>query len=73
MSEIKINPTRKRMKRARQAAGYTEKDMAAESGISKGTVWYYEALSGKPSDELVSYYAEFFGESERYLRTGRRK
>jgi hypothetical protein len=64
---------RKRMKAARQRAGLTEETMGDLRYRSKGVIYYNETAPGKPSDELVADYAQYTGESERYLRTGRRQ
>jgi hypothetical protein len=64
---------RKRMKAARQRAGLTEEAMGELRGRSKGVIYYNETAPGKPSDELIADYARITGETQRYLRTGRRK
>jgi len=67
------HPQRKRLRKARQKAGLTIEDMAAKRGVYPGTIHDNELTSGKPGDALISDYARFCAESEKYLRTGRRK
>ena len=71
--EEQPHPIRRRMKAVRQKQGVTEAEIAEYRSISAGSVHDNEMRPGKPGDALISDYARFLGESERYLRTGRRK
>jgi hypothetical protein len=67
------HPQRKRLRKARKNADLSIAEMARLRGACPGTIHDNELTAGKPGDELVNDYAAFTGESERYLRTGRRQ
>jgi len=53
----------KRLARFRRAAGYSQRDLAAEVGISQRMVAYYEKENGNPPTHLLSVLCRVLGVS----------
>ena len=67
MSKVKIpinadeEPFGTRLARLRQAAGYSQRDLARESGISQRMIAYYEKQPQYPPVHVLSQLAEALG------------
>ena len=51
----------KRMARLRQAAGYSQRELAAETGVSQRMIAYYESKSQHPPTHLLPIIAKALG------------
>ena len=64
--KVKLNDSEtfaQRMARLRQAAGYSQRDLARETGISQRMIAYYEKQTQYPPTHLLPILAEVLGAS----------
>ena len=64
--KVKLNDPEtfgQRMARLRQAAGYSQRDLARETGISQRMIAYYEKQTQYPPTHLLPILAEVLGAS----------
>ena len=55
------------LKKLREEAGITQKDLAHKMNVAKATIYFYEQGKVSPSTEMLVKLADFFGCSTDYL------
>ena len=55
------------LKKLREEAGITQKDLAHKVNVAKATIYFYEQGKVSPSTEMLVKLADFFGCSTDYL------
>lgn len=61
------NDFKERLKKARNNAGFTQREVEAETGIKQSTLAGYEIGRTEPDIETLSKLIDFYGEDANYI------